>query len=131
MTRGGNAEFRFNLPYDFSSIATVKVTFWQDGYNGPTDDRPLPIIKVREQCRLGSKPTELSVTLNQEETLRFTDKKKAKVQLQAKTTTGIPIVSRTQYISVYPVHDDSILDDDILPTPNPEEWLFLDGQNII
>lgn len=131
MIRGTNAEFRWKLPYDFSELELVKITFWQDNNSGPSDSRPLPILKVKEQCHQGDKSNELCVTLNQEETLRFTDKRKAKVQLRATTTTGVPFGSHEQLITVYPVYDDSILDDTILPTPSYDGLILLDGQNII
>lgn len=131
MIRGTNAEFRWKLPYNFDELALVKITFWQDNNNGPSSSRYLPIIKIKEQCVLGAQPNELSVVLNQEETLRFTDKRKAKVQLRATTTTGIPIASHEQSIMVYPVHDDSILDDTVLPTPDYNGIVLLDGQKII
>jgi hypothetical protein len=132
MVRGTNAEFRWKLPYDFSELTLVEITFWQDNNSGPSSSRPLPIIKVRSQCHRGDKPNELSVTLNQEETLRFTEKRKAKVQLRAKTTTGVPFASKVQLITVYPIYNDSVLDDTILPTPPSEdELILLDGQNII
>lgn len=72
-----------------------------------------------------------SVILNQEETLRFTEKRKAKVQLRATTKTGIPIASLPQLITVYPVYDDTILDDVILPTPSYDGLVILDGKKII
>lgn len=131
MIRGTNAEFRWKLPYDFSELEVVKITFWQDNNNGPSSDRPLPILKIKEQCCQGNKPNELSITLNQEETLRFTEKRKAKVQLRATTTAGVPFASREQLITVYPVYDDSVLDDTILPTPSYDGLILLDGQNII
>ena len=131
MIRGGNVEFRFDLPYNFSDLAVAKITFWQENYDGPSKDRPLPIIKVLAQCRQGSKPTELSVTLNQEETLRFTEKRKAKVQLRAETTTGIPIICKERLVTVYPSYDDSILDDNIIPTPDYDGWVRLDGGSIV
>lgn len=131
MIRGTNAEFRWKLPYDFSELALVKIIFWQDNYAGPSQSRPLPIVKVRQQCHQGETPKELSVTLNQEETLRFTEKRKAKVQLRATTTAGTPFASKEQLIMVYPVKDDSILDDTILPTPGIDDLIILDGQNII
>ena len=130
MIRGTNAEYRFNLPYNFSDLDIVKITFWQDGNNGPASDRPLPIVKILEQCCQGGTERQLSVTLNQEETLRFTDTRKAKVQLRASTKAGIPIASKEQLITVYPVKDDSILDDAILPTPTPDGWIYLDGEDV-
>jgi hypothetical protein len=131
MTRGGSTEFRFKLPHNFSDLAVVKITFWQEGYYGLSESRPLPIVKTREQCRVGSSLNELSVTLNQEETLRFTDRKKGKVQLYAKTIAGQPIMDKERLFTVYPVYDDSIIDDNMVPTPSPEEWLYFDGQDIM
>ena len=129
MIRGTNVEFRFNLPYNFSDLDVVKITFWQDGYNGPARYRPLPITKFLAQCRQGENERQLSVVLNQEETLRFTDKRRAKVQLRATTLTGVPIATKEHLVTVYPVGDDSILD--VTPTPMPDEWVYLDGEAIV
>jgi hypothetical protein len=78
-------------------------------------------------------PPRLSVRLNQEETLRFSDKRKAYVQLRGETKDGSPIVCHKQYINVYPVVDDSILDSEIIiPTPTPgQDWIYLDGEPIM
>lgn len=130
MIRGASEEFRFKLPYNLSEIEKVKITFWQEYNNGPSPDRPLPILKVLEQCRQGDAPNVISVTLNSEETLRFSEKIKAKVQLRARTFTGIPVNSAEELITVYPVQDDSILDGEILPTPTLDGWIYLDGKNI-
>lgn len=130
MIRGTNAQFKFKLPYNFSELKTVKITFWQDGNNGPGSNRPLPIIKVLDQCSQSDMPNELCVTLNQEETLRFVDDRKAYAQLRAMTIDGIPIASKEKMITVYPVYDDSLLEDEILPTPEYDGWIFLDAQPI-
>lgn len=131
MIRGGNAQFKFKLPYDFSELEVVKITFWQPENNGPDPSRPLPIVKVLQQCSQSSNPNELVVTLNQEETLRFEDDRKAYVQLRASTFEGIPIVSKEKMITVYPVYDDTILDEEILPTPELSGWVYLDGKSVI
>lgn len=130
MIRGTNAQFKFNLPYQYSDLEVVKITFWQPENNGPSIDRPLPIVKILEQCYPSDNPKEICVTLNQEETLRFSEERKAYVQLRGATYDGIPIASRQQLITVYPVYDDSILDDEILPTPDYDGWVFLDGETI-
>ena len=130
MIRGTNAQFKFRLPYNFSELKTVKITFWQPENNGPSSSRPLPIIKILEQCSPSDIENELCVTLNQEETLRFVDDRKAYVQLRAATIDGIPIASREKMITVYPVYDDTILDDEILPTPDYDGWIYLDGSTI-
>ena len=131
MIRGGNVEFRWNLPYNFDELDKVQICFWQDNYNGPSSDRPLPILKVLSQCKEGSIPTELSVILGQEETLRFTDKRKARVQLRAMTKTGIPIISQTRLFVVYPSYDDDVLDEEVWPTPDYNGWVRFDGENVI
>mgnify|MGYP003296717900 CR=1 FL=1 len=131
MVRGTNQEFRFKLSCNFADLATIRVMFWQDNYNGPASWRPLPIIKVRSQCAACDEANQCSVTLNQEETLRFSDKRKAKIQLRGVTHDGRPIATMEHLIKVYPVYDDSILDGDILPTPTYEDLIILDGQNIL
>lgn len=130
MIRGANAQFKFRLPYNFSDLKIVKITFWQPLNDGPDKSRPLPIIKILQQCSATDVPNELSVTLNQEETLRFSDERKGYVQLRATTFEGIPIVSKEKQFTVYPVYDDSILDEEILPTPDYDGWIYLDGSTI-
>jgi hypothetical protein len=131
MIRGTNQEFRFKLSCKFDELATVRVVFWQDNNNGPASYRPLPIVKVKAQCSSCNNGNGCSVVLNQEETLRFSDKRKAKAQLRGLTYDGRPISTFEQLIDVYPVKDDSILDDDILPTPTYDDLIILDGQDII
>lgn len=131
MVRGTNQEFRFKLSCAFSELATVRVVFWQDNNNGPTSWRPLPIIKVKAQCRQGATTNECAVALNQEETLRFSDNRKAKVQLRGVTYDGRPIATLEHLIEVYSVYDDSILEGDILPTPTYDDLIILDGKNIL
>jgi hypothetical protein len=127
MIRGANAQFKFKLPYNYSELETVKITFWQPENNGPATNRPLPIVKILAQCSQTNNPKELSITLNQEETLRFSEERKGFVQLRAQTIEGIPIVSKEKQFTVYPVYDDSILDEEILPTPEYDGWIYLDG----
>ena len=130
MIRGTNAQFKFKLPYNYSELSVVKIVFWQDDNDGPSLSRPLPIVKVLSQCVQCDSPKEISVTLNQEETLRFVDDRKAYVQLRGSTIDGINFGNRKTQITVYPVYDDSILDDEILPTPDYDGWVVLDGSTI-
>lgn len=137
MIRGTNAQFKFKLPYKYYELSMVQITFWQSNNNGPSIDRPLPIVKILEQCSPSNIANELWVTLNQEETLRFEDDRKAYVQLRGTTVDGIPFASKQQTVTVYPIYDDSILDDVTptptpTPTPNPDSdnWIMLDGSSI-
>ena len=132
MIRGTTAQFKFKLPYNANEILTVKITFWQTGNDGPDASRPLPIIKVKEQCSFPGGRNELLVSLNKEETLRFEDDRKAYVQLQAKTTDGTVFACKQETITVYPVYDESIFDEEIVPTPSPDTGgiIVLDGSTI-
>lgn len=128
MIRGTTAQFKFKLPYDYSDLNIVKITFWQNGNNGPDSTRPLPIIKSLEQCSPSSNmPNELNVVLNQEETLRFSDKSKAYVQLRATSLDGTTFANKLQPITVYPLYDDSILGDIVTPTPSDDGYSYFDG----
>ena len=133
MVRGTTAQFKFSLPYDYSEIEVARVVFWQPGNNGTTE-APLPIYKSLAQCCGTNNPKELSVTLSQSETLRFSDKLKAKVQLSAKTFEGTRFASKQELITVYPIYDDSILgdDDDIVIPPDIDNdgFIILDGETI-
>jgi hypothetical protein len=132
MVRGTTAQFKFSLPYDYSEISVAKVVFWQPGNEG-NDENPLPIYKSFSQCAPTNNPKELSVTLSQSETLRFSDKLKARVQLSAKTFEGTRFASKQELITVYPIYDDSILgDDDIVVPPDVDNdgFIILDGETI-
>ena len=131
MIRGTNAQFKFKLPYDYSELANVQITFWQKYNNGPDPTRPLPIVKILEQCSQSDVPNELCVTLNQEETLRFVDDHKGYVQLRGTTVDGIPLATREKMFNVYPVYDDSVIGDTPIPTPSYNGIIFLDGQSIV
>lgn len=137
MVRGTTAQFKFSLPYNYEDISIVKVVFWQPGNNGTTT-APMPIYKTLssqdiKECCDPSRPKELVITLSQSETLRFSDKVKAYVQLSA-TCGTIRFASKQEMITVYPIYDDSILGDDITPTPgggSDDEWIALDGEAIL
>ena len=130
MIRGTTAQFKFKTPYNFADISILQITFWQENYNGPDETRPLPIVKTRDQCGQCASTKEFTVILNKEETLRFTDTRKAYVQMLGETIDGLAFGSDAALIKVYPVHDDSILDGDIVPTPTPGDVIILDGSTI-
>lgn len=130
MIRGTTAQWKFTLPYKYSDIELVKVVFWQPNNNGPSSNRPLPIFKGLEQCGQCENENEISVTLHPEETLRFSDDRKAYVQLSAKSVDGIRFATKQESINVYPIYDDSVIEDIITPTPDYNGWIVLDGQTI-
>ena len=133
MIRGTTAQFRYTTPYEVDTLMTAEITFWQTGNNGPNLYRPLPIVKNLDQCDRSDNPYELIVTLTPEETLRFSEKLKAYTQIQAETIEGVKFASRAQTIPVYPVQDDSMTDDDVVPLPPPDDdgFIILDGKTIV
>lgn len=130
MIRGTTAYFKFILPYDYDQLASAKIVFWQEHNNGPTESRPLPITKVLEHCAPTNVSNELTVSLTPEETLRFSDKRKAYVQLTATPIEGSRFGSQQQEITVYPVYDGDIGDDIPVPPPDDGGWVILDGERI-
>jgi hypothetical protein len=131
MIRGTDTQFIFNLPYQCSDVDFVKIIFWQPENNGPSVDRPLPIVKLLEQCHRTDSSCQLCVVLDREETLRFSEKRKAYVQLRGTNKNGVEFGCYKKTITVYPTIDDSLLDDEsVLPSPTYGGYVSLDGQNI-
>lgn len=127
MIRGTTAQFKFKIPCTYNELEWVAIKFWQDGNNG-TSDAPLPIIKSKGYCS-SLDEGELCVYLSAEETKRFSDRSKAKVQLSAKKWDGTRFASHQQLITVYPIQDDIITPpDEELPDDDTEDgWTVLDG----
>lgn len=132
MIRGTTAPFKFKLPYEFSDDIFVTITFWQENYNGPKPTRPLPIVKVAEQCEPTEDPHWIVVSLTPEETARFKADRKAFVQFQGKKkSTGVGFASFVEEIMVYSAYNESIWEEDIIPTPTTEDIVVLDGSTIL
>lgn len=131
MVRGTTAQFQFKMPYNYSEVSMVKITFWQEGNDGPSESRPLPIIKTLTQCKPCDDSKKVAITLTEEETLRFSDESKAFVQLRGRSKDGSTFASKQEVVTVYPVYDDNILDDGILPTPAQDGWVILDGEIVL
>lgn len=129
MIRGTTAQFKFKLPYAKNQLQWVTMKFWQPGNDGTTE-APLPIIKKKEHCDASDDSKELSVSLTSEETLRFTDRYKAKVQMRAQHTSGLVFASKEKVVTVYPL-DGDLTQDAILPGETDDGWIVLDGQPVI
>lgn len=124
MIRGTTAAFKFKLPYAKEELSWATIKFWQT--NNPS--KFLPIYKQLDHCSAPDKPNELCVSLTAEETARFSEKYKAKVQLRAlHTSSGIIFGCKPSLIPVYPMSDDI----PIMPGENEEGWIILDGETII
>jgi hypothetical protein len=136
--RGTTTPFKFEVPYDTSTISAIVVTFSQKHWSG-TADAPLPLKKwyiaswepqEDGSMKLTAKenqgfafseinPKEIQMSLTEEETLRFSDKEKAYMQIKVQfEIDGGQVVraSLPQKITVYPV-----LYDDTIGTPTPSD----------
>lgn len=133
MIRGTTAPFRFKLPFQKSELRWVTIKFWQDGNLG-SPEGSLPITKKLVHCSSTADDSyELYVVLDEAETMQFSDQTKAKVQLRAQAHDGTTFASRQQSITVYPINDDIIGDDDPgeFPDVNDEGLVILDGSAIM
>lgn len=128
MIRGTTAQFKFSLPCKKSELMWARIHFWQPG----NINDELPIEKTLDHCSGTVDAYELCVNLTPEETMRFSDKLKAKVQLRAHDLgTGSVFASRQQSITVYPIEDHIINGNDQIVTPETEDgWVILDGESI-
>lgn len=124
MIRGTSAKFKFKLPCKKGELKWTTIKFWQP--NNPS--RLLPIKKTLNHCGGDDELPELCVSLLAEETTRFSDKYKAKVQLRAEYN-GVVFGSKDILITVYPMPDDIIENDPTMPAEE-EGWVVLDGQVI-
>lgn len=134
MIRGTTALFKFKLPYEKESIMSVNIKFWQP--NNLSNSSPIITIKLRgtslDDCFATDKPKELCVSLRSDETLKFSDKYKGKVQLWGQLLgqgdEGATFGSRPQIFTVYPMPDDIM--DPTMPGINEDGWVVLDGETI-
>lgn len=132
MIRGTEAAFRFKLPCSFDDLSWVEVKFWQRNYYG-TEKHPLPIIKTKiDCCAYGTNA--MIVKLTAEETARFSNTKKAYVQMRANN--GATFGCKEKEIIVYAM-DDGLIDaaDDYIIldggiVTDEEDYTILDGNNV-
>jgi hypothetical protein len=127
MIRGTTTTYKFKLPYPKDEFTWITIKFWQD--NNPSE--LLPITKTKEHCGSLDNPKEICVSLTAEETARFTDKYKAKLQMRAlHTVSGVVYGNRAKLITVHPMSDDIINENPILPSESKEGLIVLDGQDL-
>ena len=128
MIRGTTAQFKFKLPYNKAELLWVTIKFWQTG--NPSSN--LPITKKLVHCDAQDDSTELCVSLTADETMRFSEKYKAKVQLRAQhAENGTVFGTHPKLVTVYPMDDDILDEDPMMPAENDEGWIVLDGESIL
>lgn len=131
MIKGTTAQFKLKLPCTKADLLWATMTVGQTGNSGTTS-APLPIIKRKSDCTGDDTSKELYFSLTALETARFSEKLKAYVQFRAQNNEGTVFGNRTMYVTVYPMSD-AILDEDdpIIPEPGGEELTVLDAGEIV
>lgn len=126
MIRGTTAPFTFKLPILGSEVAEVEIKFWQRNNYG-TPEAPLPITLYKESCVILDDSYEMGVELSPEQTLRFSDKRKASVQGRITANNGTKYGIKEQLITVYPIYNGTPTG---LPDPDSNDFVILDGNNV-
>ena len=127
MIRGTTAVFKFKLSFPKANADWITIKFWQT--NNPVLS---PIIKTEKDCVTGADGFEY-VHLTAQETARFSDKYKAKMQMRAKNKiTGETTGCLPRLITVYPMGDEIInVHPDDIPAANDAGMVVFDGGAII
>ena len=99
MRRGTTPTHTFNLPEDFTTLEELKIVYAQSGKE--------ILTKYKQDC--APRGTSVSVTLTQEETLKFSACSPCQIQLRALTATGQALASEIMEIKVLPILDNGVL----------------------
>lgn len=98
MIRGSTPKLTYKLPFSSGQIKSARIMF----KNGP-----VKMVKTLKEC--ATTDDTISVSLTQEETLKFNTEMSLKIQLQVLTTTGKSLVTPIQVISVEDLLEDGVL----------------------
>ena len=126
MIRGTTAQFKFKLPYKKEELIWLTIKFWQP--NNP--NKYLPVTKRLANCEMPDGSTELYVSLLPTETMLFSEKYKARVQLRANALDGTVFGSRVELFTVYPANDEILDEDPAIPAQNKAGFVTLDGDSV-
>lgn len=99
MRRGTTPTHTFQLPVDAATLEEVKIIYAQSGKE--------VLTKYKEDCSANG--TAVSVTLTQEETLKFSACSPCQIQVRALTADGEAMASDIIEIKVYPILDSGVL----------------------
>lgn len=99
MRRGTTPTHTFQLPVDVSTLKEVKIIYAQSNKE--------VLTKYKENCAADG--TSVSVTLSQEETLKFSACSPCQIQVRALTLDGMALASDIITIKVDPILDGGVL----------------------
>lgn len=130
MIRGTSAPFTFKMPIKGSEVADVEIKFWQRNNSG-TSDIPLPIKITKDdwggaRLILNNNSNELGIILAPEQTLVFSEKRKASVQGIITDTDGFKYGIKETLIDVDPLYKDS----EATSSDEDDSIVILDGSTI-
>ena len=101
LIRGADTRFIFDLPCGCTEITSAKVIFWQPS------NQQLPITKpINDIIAAQLSDKQLKVDLTKTETLKFSDKRKAYVQIALTKTDSTCVPGLAEMITVYPARDE-------------------------
>ena len=127
MIRGTNTQFKFKLPYPKEELMWVTIKFWQPRNTNMYSS----IMKNLEHCDSPQGSTDLYVSLTADETMRFSEKYKGEVQLRGQHKySGTIFGNISALFTVYPMDDDMIDKDPMMPIENEDGWIIFDGDTI-
>lgn len=99
MIRGTTPTHHFTIPIEAELVKEVRITYEQDG--------KLLVEKTEEDCTIEEKT--LSVRLTQEDTLKFSSKKKAELQVRILTTNGTALATEILKLEIEDVLNEEVL----------------------
>lgn len=99
MIRGTTPTHRFTIPIDAELVKEVRITYEQDG--------KLLVEKTEKDCTIEEKT--LSVKLTQEDTLKFSSKKKADLQVRILTTNDTALATEILKLEIEDVLNEEVL----------------------
>ena len=99
MIAGTTPTHTFNIPFKTSIIYEVRVIYAQN-------NKPI-VVKTRADCTL--EDTQISVTLTQEDTLKFDYKYPVEIQIRILTDTGSALASIPKTVGVTKCLEDGVI----------------------
>lgn len=100
MIRGTTPTFTFNLPCAVNMIQNLYITF---------EDKEGEIVLEKALADCTASESSVSVTLSQEETLRFKERTQIRLQVRALTTEGDAVASKIHKISVKEILKEGVI----------------------
>lgn len=131
-----NINYGFTAPQNISAGNTLTFDKVKNIITaGEFDIQPTVIESVENMTALKfekgvNQCKELYVSLTAEETMRFSDKHKAKMQLRAKRLADGYVFSCLPHsLTVYPINDE-LVEDDVVGPASDNGWVVLDGSEV-